>query len=629
MMDSLRNAAKGTVAKILLGILVLSFAIWGIQDIFRGFQAKDLATVGERALSSEEFRIQLNQAMQRMSQQSGQQVTLEDARKFGLPQQILDRMIALAAIDSLGEKLGLNISSQAVKQEIEANPAFHNDKGQFDPQRLLAILRQNGLTEAGFIASEQQSRLRNAIAGVASNNPVLPKTLLEAMLRYREETRDARYFTFSVNESDVPPPSDADLKKQYEATPAAYTAPEFRSIVVMKVEPADLAQKLQATDAEVQEFYASHLQDYFTPEKRTIIQVSFPDVAKAEAARARIDNGDDIVAIAKEMGMKEADITFTDWTQDKFLDPAIGAAAFALAQGAVSAPVKGTLNTALLKAVAVTPEKQATLEEVKDKVGATVQLERARDEIQSVFDAVEDARAQQTKFEDIATKAGIPVLVIPAINAEGRDPAGAEISIPGKQEVLKAVFASDAGVENDAISYNDGYLWYEVRGVTPSVVRPFDEVKDAVRADYAASKLRTLASDKAKAMVEAAAGNSKLETLAAQHNAEIKTKTALKRNQVSEDFDGIATMALFASPASALTWALEGDGKSARIIEVGKSTVPPFSAVSVATNDLINNVKPGLSQDLEGIYLKSVRKGTQVTINEELWRQISSVSTSP
>jgi peptidyl-prolyl cis-trans isomerase D len=294
MMDSLRNAAKGTVAKILLGILVLSFAIWGIQDIFRGFQAKDLATVGERALSSEEFRIQLNQAMQRMSQQSGQQVTLEDARKFGLPQQILDRMIALAAIDSLGEKLGLNISSQAVKQEIEANPAFHNDKGQFDPQRLLAILRQNGLTEAGFIASEQQSRLRNAIAGVASNNPVLPKTLLEAMLRYREETRDARYFTFSVNESDVPPPSDADLKKQYEATPAAYTAPEFRSIVVMKVEPADLAQKLQATDAEVQEFYASHLQDYFTPEKRTIIQVSFPDVDGHEGSRHhlhRLDPG--------------------------------------------------------------------------------------------------------------------------------------------------------------------------------------------------------------------------------------------------------------------------------------------------------------------------------------------------
>jgi peptidyl-prolyl cis-trans isomerase D len=629
MMETLRNAAKSLVAKILLGLLVLSFAVWGIGDMFRGFQAADLATVGESAISSEAFRVQLNQTMQRMTQQTGQQVTLEDARKIGLPQQILDRMIAQTAIDDMGEKLQLHVSNNAIIAEVQANKAFHNAQGQFDPQRFRIVLQQNGLTEEGFLASERQARLRAAIAGAAANGPTVPATLLQAMLQYRDETRDARYFTFPVSEADVPAPTDADLKKQYELAPAAYTAPEYRSIVVMKVELGDLAGKLQTTDAEVQEYYAAHMQDYFTPEKRTIIQVSFPDVAKAEAAKARIDKGEDIVVIAKEMGMKEADITFTDWTKDKFLDPAIGDAAFALAPGAVSAPVKGTLNTALLKAVAVSPEKQATLDEVKDKVRATVQLEKARDEIQAVFDAVEDARAQQTKFEDIAARAGIPILVIPAISQVGRDPSGAEISVPNKQEVLKAVYASDAGVENDAISYNDGYIWYEVRGVTPSAVKPLDQVKDAVRADYVAAKLRTLASDKAKAMIEKAGSNTKLETLAAENNATIQTATAMKRNQVSEAFDGVAAMALFASPPGSLTWALEGDGKSARIIEVGKSTVPAFSAVSVASKEVIDFVRPGLSQDLETQFIKAVRGHAQVSINEELWRQISSANTPP
>jgi peptidyl-prolyl cis-trans isomerase D len=629
MMEALRNAAKSLVAKILLGLLVLSFAVWGIGDIFRGFQAADLATVGESTISSEAFRVQLNQTMQRMTQQTGQQMTLEDARKIGLPQQILDLMIAQAAIDDMGEKLQLLVSNNAIISEVQANKAFHNAQGQFDPQRFRVVLQQNGLTEEGFLASERQARLRAAIAGAAANGPTVPATLLQAMLQYRDETRDARYFTFSVSEADVPAPTNADLKKQYESAPAAYTAPEYRSIVVMKVEPGDLAGKLQTTDAEVQEYYAAHMRDYFTPEKRTIIQVSFPDVAKAEAAKARIDKGEDILTIAREMGMKEADITFTDWTKDRFLDPAIGDAAFALAQGQVSAPVKGTLNTALLKAVAVSPEKQATLEEVKDKVRATVQLEKARDEIQSVFDSVEDARAQQTKFEDIAARAGIPILVIPAISPDGRDPSGADISIPNKQEVLKAAYASDAGVENDAISYNDGYIWYEVRGVTPSAVKPLDQVKDAVRADYVAAKLRTLASDKAKAMIEKAGNNTKLETLATENNATIQTATAIKRNQVSETFDGVATMALFASPAGSLTWALEGDGKSARIIEVGKATVPSFSAVSVASKEVLDFVRPGLSQDFETQFIKAVRGHAQVSINEELWRQISSATTSP
>lgn len=629
MMESLRNAAKSLVAKILLGILVLSFAVWGIQDIFSGFQASDLATVGERTLSSEEFRDQLNQTMQRMTQQTGQQVTLDDARKFGLPQQILDRMIASASIDNLGEKLSLYVSNNAVVQEVQANKIFQNAKGQFDPQRFRTILQQNGLTEEGYLASERQGRLRAAVVGVAANGPSVPRTLLEAMLRYRDETRDARYFTFSVSAADVPAPGDAELKKQYESTPAAYTAPEYRSIVVMKVEPGDLAQKLEATDAELREYYTARMKDYFTPEKRTIIQVSFPDAAKAEAAKSRIDKGEDILAIAKEMGMKEADVTFKDWTKDKFFDPAVGEAAFSLAQGAVSAPVKGTLNIALLKAVSVTPEKQASFEEVKDKLRAAVQLQKARDEIQSVFDSVEDARAQQTKFEDIAAKAGIPVQVIPAIAQNGLDPSGTDIAIPNKQDVLRAAFASDAGIENDAMSYNDGYIWYEVRGVTPSAVKPFGQVKEAVRADYVAAKLRALAADKAKAMVEKAAGNTKLDTLAAENNATIKTVTAIKRNQVSESFDGVATMALFAAPPGSLTWALEGDGKSARIIEAGKPAVPAFTAVSTTAQEMADTVRPGLSEDLASIYLKAVREQTQVSINEDLWRQISSATPSP
>jgi peptidyl-prolyl cis-trans isomerase D len=624
MLEAFRNAAKGWVAKIFLGLLVLSFAVWGITDVFRGFQAQDLVTVGDRPIAAEEFQQQLNRAMQRLSQQTGKQITLEEARSLGLTQQVLDNLIQTNAIDALGSKLKLNIGDTALANAIQKNPAFLDDKGQFNKDRFQAILRQNGLTEQGFLSAERGNTLRASIAGPANANVVVSKTMGEALFKYREETRDARYFSFTVSAADVPAATDEDLKKQYEATPSAYTAPEYRGIAVMKVEPADIANRIQVDDAQLTEYFASHERDFYTPERRTLIQLSFPDVAAAEGAKKRIDAGEDILKIATEMGMIESDITFKDWTIDQFLDAEIGKAAFATAQGAVSAPIKGSLNTALIKVVSIAAEKQSTLDEVKDKVRELVQLERAKEEIQSTYDAVEDARASQTKFEDIASKAGIPILVIPAVDRGGKDKAGVELSIPHKEDVLNGVFEGDVGLEADALSVADGFVWYEVREVIPSALRPLEEVKEAVRADYAASKLRTLAADKAKAIIAKAGSNTKLETLALENgNAQILEAKALKRNQVSEAFDGEATLALFATKPGTLTWSLEGDGKTARIIEATKSETPAYTAVSVLGKEVADTVKAGLGEDLDDAMVKAVRAATTVTINEDLWRKIS------
>jgi peptidyl-prolyl cis-trans isomerase D len=630
MLEVFRNAAKGWVAKILLGLLVISFAVWGITDVFTGFQSQDLVTVGKTKIAAETYQRDLNNTMQRLSQQTGKQITLEEARSIGLTQQVLDRLIATSSIDELGDKMGLQVGDQAIALAVQSNPMFSGADGKFSKDRFDAILRQNNMTEPVYLASERQNTLRASIAGAANANIALPKTLGEALFKYREETRDARYFTFSVSEADVPAASDADLKKQYESTPTAYTAPEYRGIAVMKVEPADIANKIQVDDAQLQEYYAANEAEFFTPEKRTFIQLSFPDLAAAESAKKRLDAGEDITKIAGELGLKDTDYTLKDWTKDQFLDAKIGEAAFTTAADAISAPVAGSLNTAIFKVLSVTPEKQATLDEVKDQVRQRVQLARAKEEIEATYAAVEDARAAQTPFEKIAENAGIPILVIPAVDTTGRDKAGVELSIPHKAEVIQAAFDSDVGVEADAISVSEGFVWYEVREVIPSAVRAFEEVKAAVQSDYAAAKLRTLAADKAKSIVEKAGSTTKLETLAVESgNAVIKEAKGLKRNQVSEAFDGVATLALFAAKPGTLTWALEGDGKTARIIEATKSETPAYSAVSVLGQEVADTAKAGLSEDLEDILVKAIRGSADVKLNEDLWRKISSSSGNP
>jgi peptidyl-prolyl cis-trans isomerase D len=627
MMEALRNGAKSWVAKVLLGLLIASFAVWGITDVFNGFQNADLVEVDGKGISSETYRQDLNRTIQQFGQQSGQNISLEDARKLGLDKQVLDRMIAQAALDAQADRLGIAMGDQAIASVVQKEPAFQNGEGKFDVARFRSILQQNGMTEQGYIASTKAEMQRRAMTDIAGGNVALPRTMLDALSRYRDESRDGRYVSFSVTEADVPAATEDELKKQYEATPTAYTAPEYRSVVLLKIDPTDLASKIQVSDQEVSDLYNTAKDEYFEPEKRDILQLSFPDVAAAEKAKVRLDAGEDIVKLAAELGQKVSDITFNAKLRGDFLDEKIAEAAFTLAEGTLSAPVAGALNTALLKVIKINAANQPTLEKVKPELTKRLQLQKAQEEIQSVYDAVEDARAQQTKFEDIGAKAGIPVLVIPAISQSGADKAGQPVSIPAQAEVLKAIYASDVGLDTDALQVNDGYVWYDVREVIPAAVRPLADVKDRVKADWIAMKLRTLASDKAKAIVEKSAGNTKLETIATEVGGTIKTVTAIKRNAVSEEFDGVAAIALFSVPEKSLTWALEGDGKTARIIEVTKVTLPAAGATA-SGKEIADLAKQGLSADLLDGYMKSARSGTTVTLNEELWRQISGNSTT-
>ena len=625
MLEMFRNAGKSWVAKILLVLLAGSFGVWGIQDIFGGYNASALATVGNQEISSQQYSDSFRQALQNLAQQTGQNLTAEDARKMGIDRTILNNLVQSAAIDAQASNLKLSISREMIAEEAKANPIFQN-KGNFDPQLFARLLQQNGLNEEMFVASERRNRARNAITGAVDRGFTPPNTLVEALYRYRSEQRDARYFTIAASATDVAAPTDEELKKQYDATPAAYTAPEYRSIAVMKVEPADMAPKIAISAEELTKGYEKYKLDYFTPEKRTILQVSFPTIDDAKKAKERIAAGEDFLAIAKERGATDADVTFADKSKAEFLDKTIAEAAFKLKQDEVSEPVSGSLVTALLKATKITPEKQASLEEVKTVLTKRLQDERALDEIQSIYDAVEDARAAQTKFEDIAKAQEIPILIIPAVSAAGLDPTGKEVTVPGTQELLKAAFTSDVGVENDALTPQDSFFWYEVREVIPSALKPFDAVKAQVTSDVTARKIRELLTERATALVKSLDGGAKLEQLATEAKAEIKTARGLKRNEADPDFDIPAVTALFSVPENEFAWSLEGDGRSAKIMQSQAVLAVPFDSQSSAGKELAKTLKDETSNDLLTTYLTALQEQIGVSINETLWRQVSGTS---
>ncbi len=632
-MEFMRRAAKTWVAKLLMALLVLSFGVWGIKDVstsflgdilsWSGFGPKDLVHVGGRTIRQPEYNAALQRTLRNVSQQSGQNLTIDDARRMGLDKNVLDNLIATASLDAQAQKLGLALGDDTVLKSISENKLFQDATGKFDGNLFKRVLEQNNFSEADFLSAEKQGRLRSFITATVDAPVKLPKVLSLALAQYRGETRDVKYFDFTVNETDLPSVTDVELKKQYEAAPAAYTAPEYRSVAIMKVDPADIADRVKVSDEELKAGFERYKVDYFTPEKRTIIQVSFPTLEAAAAAKVRISAGEDIMKIASDMKLKDSDVTLADRQRGDFLDSKIGDAAFKLPLGAVSDPVAGDLATVILKAASISAEKQSTLDDVKNQLKTRLQLEKAKEEITAIFTTVEDARSQQIPFEKIAETSALPFKLVSAVSGTGQDKTGADVDMPAKEQVLKAAFATDVGNSDDALPVGDGYVWYEVREITPPGLKLFDAVKVDVTKDVVAAKLRELAASKAKAFLADGKSGASLESLAGKTNAVVKTASGLKRNETSQEFDGAAVVALYGVGDQGFAWSLAGDGKTARVMQVSKVTLPAIMATSPDISKLQADASSGLARDLQDSFVNSLRKAAKVTINEELWKQNS------
>ena len=631
MLESMRNLAKTLPAKILLGLLVLAFGVWGISGIagsafetalsLTGWGPKDLAQVGSITINGDQFTQDLQRQIKTISAQSGQPISLADAHKFGIDKQVLDSMVSQAAVSVAASNLKLAVSQQVITNELANEKAFQNNKGQFDRVAFSRVLQNNNMSEAGYFAMQTRMHTDNALLDSAAAQASLPKVLAQALNQFQGETRDVKYFDVTASEADVAKPKDADLDAQYKKSPASYTAPEYRTAALMSIDAKGLSASQTVSAAELQAGYDKDQKDYFTPEKRTIIQLTFPTLDAAKKAKERIASGEDILKISGEMNLKEADVTLVDKVKEDFLDPKIADAAFGVAEGQMSEPVQGGLAIALLKAVKVSAAKQPTLDEIKDKLTERLQLEKARTQLQQVYNDVEDVRAQNLKFEDIAKKTGLNLTILPPVSSAAQNQAGADVSTTVPKDVLKAIFASDVGVESDAIGGADGYTWYDVRSVIPSALKPLDQVKDQVAKDLVNQRIRSAAIDKGLKIVDALRSGKTLDAAAQEANGTVKTAAALKRNQQTADFDGPALAAAYSVGDQAYAASPGGDGKTARVIQVVKIDLPAVMATSPELEQVKQQVKGGLESDLRTGLVSALKKQVGIKINDALWKQ--------
>jgi peptidyl-prolyl cis-trans isomerase D len=620
---------KGLMAGV-MGFLVISFAIWGIGDIFRGFGLNSVATIGGTEISIEQFRQFYNERLQQLGRQVGRPITPDEARARGLDRQLLGQLIAETTVDEQAKKLHLGLADTEIAKRITSDPSFQGLNGQFDRTRFEQVIRQAGFTEGRFIEDQRRSMLRKQIAQSVTGDLKVPTAALTMLNQYQNEKRKIEYVALGPAQAgDIPAPTPEALNKYFEERKTLFRAPEYRKVTLLPLAPADLAKAGTVTDADAKGYFEQRKASYGKPEKRELRQIVFPNAEDAAAAYDRITKGAKFDDIAKERKLKESDTDLGMVTKADIIDPAIADAAFALKPGVTSAPVKGRFGTVLLQVSKIEPGEEKTYEQMAPEIKREIAESRARTEIGTLRDKIEDERAAGSTLAEIAKKLGLKAISVDAIDRSGRGSDGKPVTgLPQAQNLITALFSSDVGVDTDALQLPDGgYLYYDVTGITPSRERSLDEVKREVterwRDDEIAKRLQAKSDD---LLGRLKAGTSFGQ---AASGADLKVQTAadLQRGKAAGFVPAKVVEAVFRTPKGSAGSA-EGEKETDRFVfRVTDVTDPNFDPASAQGKAITTTLENSYSDDLVSQYIGRLENDFGVSVNQSALNQIIGGST--
>jgi peptidyl-prolyl cis-trans isomerase D len=626
MLQQMRALSKSWISSIFLGALALSFGVWGVADIFRGGGADtSVATVGDAKLESPEFQRDYRTALRNASSRAGHDITTQEAHAQGFDRRILQDRIDQLAEDHVVKTYGLLISDAQVSTTIRGISAFRGVMGSFDHTTFLQVLARNDFTEAGFIEEIRQELARNQLVSATRNGLSISPGYAKLYFDWLNEQRAAQYVVVAPQAAGaVPAPTDAALTAYLKSHATRFSTPEYRDITYGGIGPDDVMNQIHVTEDQLKQQYELQKDQYQIPEKRDVEQIVFPDEASAKASRAKLDAGAKFDDIAAQRGEKPADIALgTVAAAD--LTGGRGAPTFALPVNGVTQPIKFTFGWALLHVTAITPGVNKTYNDMKDTLRKQIALQLATAKLTDVTNAYSDASAGGASLSEAATRVGMHVVHIPAVDKNGLAPDGTKVNLPAAPEFQAQMVKSDVGEEGDPFSTSDNHAYViKINGITPPRLKSLDVVRGQVTAAWIAEQQRARLAGVARKLQAQANADKSLVKVAAQLHAPAQATGALTRESPpSGAVSAELVKAIFSAPPGTAVAAPSPDGNSYVVALVTGVQHPPANLGPSFYERFAQQIDNQVDEDIQSSFAAAARAKLGVTINEQQFSQIA------
>lgn len=621
MLEKIREGSKGIVAQVILGLVILTFAVSGVSSYFANNSDQSVAVVNGEEITRTKFEQSYQNERARMEQQFGEMFASLAANPDymnNFRNSVLDRLIDETLMKQYAASMGLAVSDELIIKTIREMTEFQVD-GVFNNDRYLALLRQNNLTANQFrdMLREQFSRTQ-LLAGVAGSEFALPNELKQLMT-LQQQSRDIEYALLKAADfaKDVEI-SDDKLNSFYQLNQKRFATPEQVSLQYVELKAADLAKDIVVSDADIEAYYKAQQSRYQSEERRRVSHILLEATeenaavkAKAEELLQQLQAGADFAELAKKQSADTVSAEAggdLDFITKDVMEAEFEQAAYALAKvGDLSPVVKTSFGYHIIKLTEIDAAKVKPLAEVREAIKTTVQQEKATEQFAEL-----QQKLAEVSFEIADSLAEAATAVNGKVQEQALISRASAAGVFATPKLLDTVFNADfiaAGTNSDVIEIAPQHVVVArlVEHVAEKV-KSLDEVKAEVTAAVVAEESSKLAKAKAEALTaEAAKADNAAATVTA---AQLKLESAPATPRFGGSLDAeIRTKAFeLAKPVAAgkvsvgMTSLATGDSAVilvSKVTEVSTTAEPPVAELQQYAQQLAQSHFTAVQQALK------------------------------
>jgi peptidyl-prolyl cis-trans isomerase D len=548
MLYFIREKIQGWIAWAIVILLIIPFALWGINEYMGGGGALAVATVNGEEISQRDFQQNYYMQRNRMREMLGAQYdpSVFDAR---IKEQALQDLIDQELLAQNAKQVGFRVAEDSVKQTILSIDAFKED-GQFSNQLYARALQAQGESPTSFEQRLQRAILTQQLHSGVSNSALVTETELQRLLKIENQTRDIDHLTLKAdnfkNDADA---SDEVLQQYYDAHRDEFMTPEQVSIEYVELKASDLGTDAQPSEEELQQFYEERVSQFQVPEERRTrhILIAVNKGAdeetinkareKATEIRKKLADGGDFAKLAEEYSDDPGssklggDIGFFGQGN---LDPEYEKAMFALKVGEISEPVLSSFGFHIIKLEEIRAEKSKPFEEVKDELIADYRKNIAE---RKFFEEAEKlttlAYEVPTTLADAAGAVGLEIKTTPLFGRRGGP------GIAANAKVAQLAFSNEVLVEgynSEPVEIGENHVVVlRVKEHVEKKPRTLEEAKTEIKTRVLNEKAREKAKQRGEDVIKRLQGGEDIQAIAKELELEWVKSGELKRSDRKVD----------------------------------------------------------------------------------------------
>ena len=628
MLTTLRNSSKNSILKIIFGtlltILIISFGMWGTEDLVGVTQKQStVATVGKIDVSAQEFYSLYSRQTEEIRKLLGSSLDIKKSREFGYVDRALSSLINRALFNNEALQLGLSVSDINVRDKILRDDAFKDDLGQFSELVFRQLISESGYTEDSYVEGTRQDLAREQMVETISTSLIIPNIMKNSLSKYNLEERTVDYLTIKVEEEKFTKPSNEKIRKYYEENKSDFMSKEFRSAETLLLDAKEYAKKSTVTDEEIKLLYEERKELLVEPAQKYLHQIIVDSKSDVESISKKV-NFNNFTSTAKTMANLTEDDIDLGWNTKNDLPDEIIDATFSLKKGEISKPIESSFGWHILKIIDSKERKEVAYEEVKKQFENELLLEKGKEAVFDLQDELEDLLASGNTFEEISKILEVKMIVADKIDNEGIKQNKQVNNEFQDERILRTIFNQKINEEGNIIDIDkdEGLAISLVTDIIKPRQLTLDESKELVRKKLIFDLKLKNAQDKAEKIKNEISNGKSFKDVANMYKLEIKgVKPFTRVLPDSSELPIPLISKIFDSNLGDIN--IEKRGNSEIIIAKTAEILNNLSSDEKEIKEFTKKIKDDLTIDLLAQFSEALRKKYKITINDDVIDQLN------